>query len=52
MTVSLKPANLQSFSLAFAAGSYRVTDEALTPETGVWPIFFPLIVFFALIKGT
>ena len=37
---------------ALSSGSfcqiYRVTDEALTAETAVWPSFFLMNVFFAL----
>ena len=51
MTALLKFANLQYFSLALDAGSYRVTDEALIAETPVWPTCFLMDVFFAL-KGS
>ena len=37
--------------LTVSIPAYRVTDEALTAETMVWPNFFLIKVFFAL-KGS
>ena len=47
----LKFANSQYYPPAPFAKFYRVTDEALVPETRVWPNFFLMNVFFAL-KGS